>query len=66
MSPKLGAVFDLGFLGVPYPQGTVGRTSGDEMTCGTPGYRADSAGSVNCLLDGSAGPDSRRSKTTYV
>ena len=66
MPSKLSAVFDLGFLRVPYPQSTVSRTSGDKMTCRTPCYCADSAGSVNCVLDGSAGPGSRRGETTYV
>ena len=43
MTSKLSAVFDLGFLGIPYAQCAVSRASGDEVTCGIPGYCADSA-----------------------
>lgn len=42
MAAEFGAVFHLGFFGIPDSEGTVGGSGGDEVAGGVPGYSADS------------------------
>ncbi len=65
VASEICTVLDLRFLGVPHPQGTVGRASGNEVTCGIPGYCADSAESVKCVLNRFTGASPRQGET-YV
>ena len=59
VTSEFSTVLDLRFLGIPHPQSTVGRASGNEVTCGVPGYCADPTESVKCVLSRYAGVSPR-------